>query len=195
VFDRFTDEAKEAVKLAREVSRANDTGDLDDVHVLIGYCRARGSLAVRLVTACAVQPERVELEAQERAAGLPRLPSGSRQVPFTHGTKRSLEVAVEEASPVEHTSIRTHHRMLGPLQGHSATADVLPSTGVTLDVARMVAGRLQADVEPPHAPALEEGLRSEVAVIREAFENCMARQWFDAAAVLRDVIYRLEYPR
>jgi ATP-dependent Clp protease ATP-binding subunit ClpC len=198
VFDHFSDESKAAFNLARQCALANHTAYIDDVHILVGCCRAPESLAARVLLGCGQDPVEVVARAETRVAQLASESSSTSQLPFTPSAKKVLELAMEEAARLDHKWIGTHHVLLGLLREEGLAAEVLARGGLNVVDARWIAQQIH---EQKWSPAEERKVeasarpRSHVEILRDAQAVCVELQQFELASQLRDLAHRLEHPR
>lgn len=195
MFDRFSEEAKEALNLARKAAQANGIGYLADVHILIGCIKAQGSLAARVIVACGQHPADLCALAEVRSRQLDPGQRDSSQLPFTAEAKQLLERSMEEASDCGHRWLGTHHLLLGVLRLGNELSEMLAAAGLDLAQARQCAETVHADASPPGEPndALEVPPQDvQLAVLQSAKHVCIALKEFQLASQLRDLIHRIE---
>src|SRR5687768_11799374 len=97
MFDRFRDDAKLAMNLARELACKAGDGSLDAVHVLYGSLRAEGALAAKVLERCGVSGDVVAAWAEREAGQADPGNPDATQVAFHPRAKRVIEVALEQA--------------------------------------------------------------------------------------------------
>ena len=164
-FDRFTDEARMVLVLAREEATRLRHTSIGSEHLLLGILRVPESAATGLLEPLDVDiaklcgaVEAVAGSAQER---------GVREVGLTAAARRAIRLAVEEARRRKGHTIDAADLLLGVLrEGQSMGVSVLTRFGVTLDQARGLAiVRKQApDQQAP--PAGASGPKSNVVTCR-----------------------------
>jgi ATP-dependent Clp protease ATP-binding subunit ClpA len=196
MFDRFSDDAKDAVQIAREFASKHGSESLENLHLLAGCCRARGSLAARVLLACGQDPIEVCARAEASATQhrSPR-PAGE-PLPFSENAKRALQFMLEEAYSSGHGWFGTHHLLLGLLRDEGRAAELLKRGGLRLLDARKAAVEVHAAWEKTQ-PAADLGTQRTVRIttVREAARICAQLDELDLASKLRDLAQRLEQPR
>ncbi len=193
MFDRFTQEAKDALSLAAKCATSNGAARLYPVHILVGCVRAEGSLAARILIACQASPHLVLERAERLAARRSDSPTAQGQVPFTPEAKKVLECALEVATELRHRVLGTHHLLLGIVRvGDEASAE-LASAGVTQELVRqhLVATHREAFKDDVWA-SVEADRR--IGTLKEAQRICVDLQEFDVASKLRDIAHKLRLP-
>jgi ATP-dependent Clp protease ATP-binding subunit ClpC len=193
VFDRFSDEAKRAMNLARQAAQSTGCDRLDDEHMLIGSCQTPGSLAARVLLACGQDPVEVCARAEVRAA---RMATGARddgQLPFTPLAKKVLELTLEEAGNAGHRWLGTHHVLLGVLRSGGTAAEGLRAGGLSLLDARKAARQVHESARPAGEQAtVAPKDRPNLQLLRGAIAVCMDLQEFELAESLWVLVERLE---
>ncbi|MCC7011164.1 MAG: hypothetical protein IT454_01270 [Planctomycetes bacterium] len=170
MLDRTTEEARNAVDIARQFATAHGTGIVDDAHLLIGCCRTRDSLAARVLLGCGHDPSEVCARAEARAAALPKSPASTGQLPLTPSAKRMLELALEECTALGHARCGTHHLLLGLLRSESPLGENLRRSGLERAEARRVADVVQRSAgDSAAAPEHTERRESPAASARPAW--------------------------
>ncbi len=189
MFDRFTNNSKRAMSLARDSAGANGSANLDVIHLLVGCCQVNDSIAAAIVAACGADVSRVRSLAQELAAGSKGTTSVLGALPFTLAAKRVLEFAVRESAELRDTAIGTQHLLLGILRVRDDASALLTDAGVTLERAR------QECIAIKRAPSRENGedhLDSQAAALVAAAMVCLEAGERDLAAKLHALIEKLK---
>lgn len=133
---RFTDRAQRVILIAQEEAKRLSHDCVDRQHVLLGIIALSEGTAFQLL-------ERYRINIRKLRASIETaLSEGDSEmllgeVPFTPESKKSLELAVEEAQRLSHTYIGTEHLLLGLL--HFKEIVELPefaNNNVTLEGAR-----------------------------------------------------------
>jgi ATP-dependent Clp protease ATP-binding subunit ClpC len=180
MFERFTDEARQAVVLAQSEARELGHGYVGTEHLLLGLLRTDGSIAAQALAAVEVALDRARAEVKRTVAELAgNKPESSADVPmpFTARAKKVLELALREALALGHNFIGTEHLLLGLVREQGAIANrVLGDLDVDLDMLRSATlSRIPKDrprtgwvrggrprweyrVEPPPEDGLQEWL-------------------------------------
>lgn len=152
MFDRFSDDSRKVMTIAREEAQRLGHDYIGTEHVLVALAAQGGSASRALSTA--------GLDAARLRAALERVvPRGASnltgQLPFTPGSKHALESALEAAREMNHTVIAGEHLLLGVLaHGKGTAAEVLEAAGVKPEAVRdEVVRGLGADPGPVGASA------------------------------------------
>ena len=172
-FDRFTVSARKALSSAQDEARRFNHTWVGTEHLLLGLLAQEHTTA-----AIALQRLGVQI-AQARSAVEFIVGRGdgdvSGEIGLTPRAKKVMELAVDEARRLGHSSIGTEHLLLGIMrEGKGIAANVLTSLGVTLDavrrqVIRISSGGQEASAEIIQAsqPAwLTSGVKSNVVTCR-----------------------------
>lgn len=140
-WERFTQRARRVLSLAQEEAERLNHSYIGSEHVLIGLLREEGGVAGRVLRELGLEANRVQAMV-ERMAGM-----GTR-TPFTKidlspGTKRILELAVDEARRMGQHYISTEHLLLGLVRQNEGMAmDVLKKFGVSAEQVRRQTRRM-----------------------------------------------------
>jgi ATP-dependent Clp protease ATP-binding subunit ClpC len=134
MFERFTQDARQAVFFARYEAGTLGSQWIETHHLLLGILRERPDLAERwLGSRAALEEVRKEFERHFPA----RKPvSVSGDLPLSHQSKRALAYGAEEAERRSERSIQGVHLLMGLLREDSPAAQVLQQHGVTLEQLR-----------------------------------------------------------
>jgi ATP-dependent Clp protease ATP-binding subunit ClpC len=133
--ERFTQRARRVLSLAQEEAERLQHSQIGTEHLLLGLMREEGGVAGRVLRDLGLDPRRVEdlvvrlTDANERTA------SGA--LDLSPGTKKVLELAVDEARRMGHHYIGTEHLLLGLVRQQDGVAiDVLRRLGVSAEEVR-----------------------------------------------------------
>lgn len=132
MFDRFSDNAKKTLSLARQEALRLRHDTIAPEHILLGVMQLGASSAARQLEQLGIQLDTL------RAALLAVLQPGERpvtasQLPFTPGAKRVLEVTLAEAGRSGHSYIGSQHLLLGIAADESSmSSQILAKLGVTV---------------------------------------------------------------
>lgn len=136
MFDRFTDNAKKCMNLARQESQRLHHEYLGTEHLLLGVIRVGDCAATGLLRRRGVDLDRVRLEVEKLVRSGPAAPAAG-QLPFTPGAKKVLEHSMGEAANLGHNYIGTEHVLLGLIkQGEGIAAKALSAFDVRLEDVR-----------------------------------------------------------
>jgi ATP-dependent Clp protease ATP-binding subunit ClpC len=136
VFDRFDDDTRKSLGLARQEAQRLRHDYIGTEHVLLGLAADGGGVAGRVFDRLGIDKAKVRRAVDAKVQPGPT-PVTAGQLPFTAGAKRVLELTLEEAVALEHTRIGTGHLLLGLLrQGDGVGAQALRELGVDLEYVR-----------------------------------------------------------
>jgi ATP-dependent Clp protease ATP-binding subunit ClpA len=135
-FERYTDNARKALGLARQEAQRLNHEYIGTEHVLLGIVQSPGA-GVEIL-------QRFEATVEEVRAQIGKLvQSGGTtvtmgQLPFTPRIKKAMEYAEEEARRLGHNYVGTEHLLLGILrEGDNVAVQVLLNFGLDLEKARL----------------------------------------------------------
>ena len=162
--ERFTQRARRVLSLAQEAAVRLQHHQIRPEHLLLSLMREEGGVAGRVLRDQGLDSRSVE----ERVERLTRAEARrtDSQLDLSAGTKKALELAVDEARRLGHHYIGTEHLLLGLVRlQDSAALDILRELNVSPEVIRQqVAAFMQEQAssterrEPPksfrrHAPS------------------------------------------
>lgn len=163
MFDRFSENARKVMGLARREAERLNHEYIGTEHILLGIV-AEPCAATSILEGMGVSAPRVRGAVEQIVKpGPPTVKAGT--LPFTPRAKRTLELALEEAGPNRGVQLGTTHLLLGLLrEGTGGATQALGSLGVTLDALRSHITASRGNVEPagPAIPVeieLKEGMR------------------------------------
>ncbi|MFE9746668.1 Clp protease N-terminal domain-containing protein [Saccharothrix saharensis] len=119
---RFTDRVRAALRLAADRAREDGSATVDTEHLLAGVLAEGGNLALRVLRAMDVDPERIRLPERSGA-----------QTPVAYGpaAAAALELAVTEALTLGHNDVGCEHLLIGLVAEPDGVAgEVLRGLGV-----------------------------------------------------------------
>lgn len=175
---QFTDRARAAVKLGIERARAVGAPAVASEHLLHGLVAEGGNLALQVLRAMEVEPERIT---EELAGQTPedRVPAASAADRFDATAANALESALTEAITMGHNYVGCEHLLLGlAAEPEGGGGHALRAKGVDLRSARgAVAAALAGYV---HLRAQAAGQASApngdaAAVLRQALQPLIDR--------------------
>ena len=109
--ERFTQRARRVLSLAQEEAERLQHNYIGTEHLLLGLMREEGGVAGRVLRDLGLEQRRVEELVERLTRASTRTPSS--QLDLSPGTKRVLELAVDEARRMGHHYIGTEHLLLG----------------------------------------------------------------------------------
>lgn len=133
--ERFTQRARRVLSLAQEEAERLQHHQIGTEHLLLGLMREEGGVAGRVLRDLGLDLRRVE-ELVTRLSTSENKTSNS-QLDLSPGTKKVLELAVDEARRMGHHYIGTEHLLLGLVRQQEGIAlDVLRRLGVSPEEVR-----------------------------------------------------------
>ena len=132
---RFTQRARRVLALAQEEAERMKHAYIGTEHLLLGLMKEEGGVASRVLRELGLETRRVQ-EIVERLTGANKT-APTAKVDLSPGTKRVLELAVDEARRMGHHYIGTEHLLLGLVRQNEGVAiDVLKKLGVSAEQIR-----------------------------------------------------------
>jgi ATP-dependent Clp protease ATP-binding subunit ClpC len=155
MFERFTNRARNVVKLAQEEARRLDHDHIGTEHVLLGLLGEPEGIGAKALVALGVSLEAVHADVERTIGRGEGAPTG--HIPFTPRAKKVLELSLREALKLHHNYIGTEHIVLGLVrEGEGVAANILVESGADLPEVRQEVLRLlstgvadRAGAEPP----------------------------------------------
>jgi len=133
--ERFTQRARRVLSLSQEEAERLHHAYIGTEHLLLGLMREEGGVAGRVLRELGVETKRVQ-EMVERLTGASKV-SGPVKIDLSPGTRRVLELAVDEARRMGHHYIGTEHLLLGLVRQNEGVAiDVLKKLGISAEQIR-----------------------------------------------------------
>ncbi|TVR24290.1 MAG: ATP-dependent Clp protease ATP-binding subunit [Anaerolineaceae bacterium] len=159
--ERFTQRARRVLSLAQEEAERMQHNYIGTEHLLLGLMREDGGVAGRVLRDLGLDPKRVEelVERLTRAATR----TAPVQLDLSPGTKKVLELAIDEARRMGHHYIGTEHLLLGLVrQSEGVAIDVLKRLGISPEEIRRQTRRVlnESPVQPQSSASEEKRLPS-----------------------------------
>lgn len=133
--ERFTQRARRVLSLAQEEAERLQHSQIGTEHLLLGLMREEGGVAGRVLRDLGLEPRRVEELVVRLTDSAERSASGN--LDLSAGTKKVLELAVDEARRMGHHYIGTEHLLLGLVRQQEGVAiDVLRRLGISPEEVR-----------------------------------------------------------
>ncbi len=154
--ERFTQRARRVLSLAQEEAERLRHNYIGTEHLLLGLMREEGGVAGRVLRDLGLEQRKVEelVEELTRAS----LRTTTTAIDLSPGTKRVLELAVDEARRMGHHYIGTEHLLLGLVrQSDGVAIDVLKRLGISPEEVRRQTRRvLQESPVQPTTPESQQ---------------------------------------
>ncbi|MGQ0600519.1 MAG: ATP-dependent Clp protease ATP-binding subunit [Anaerolineales bacterium] len=132
---RFTQRARRVLSLAQEEAERMKHSYIGTEHILLGLMKEEGGVAGRVLRELGLETRRVQ-EMVERLTGANKTTSIAK-LDLSPGTRRVLELAVDEARRLGHHYISTEHLLLGLVrQNEGVAVDVLKKLGISAEQIR-----------------------------------------------------------
>ncbi len=147
--ERFTQRARRVLSLAQEEAERMQHNYIGTEHLLLGLMREDGGVAGRVLRDLGLDTQRVE-ELVERLTRASTRTSPV-QLDLSPGTKKVLELAIDEARRMGHHYIGTEHLLLGLVrQSEGVAIDVLKRLGISPEEIRRQTRRVlqESPVQP-----------------------------------------------
>ncbi len=150
---RFTQRARRVLSLAQEEAERLQHSYVGTEHLLLGLLREEGGVAGRVLKQLGLDIKDVEALVERKTRSGQRTPFA--KLDLAPGTKKVLELAVEEARRMGHHYIGTEHLLLALLSYNEGIAlDVLKALNLSPDQIRKQTHRvLQDNPAAPRAPS------------------------------------------
>lgn len=133
--ERFTQRARRVLSLAQEEAERLQHGQIGTEHLLLGLMREEGGVAGRVLRDLGLDPRRIEELVTRMTDSGDRSSTGN--LDLSAGTKKVLELAVDEARRMGHHYIGTEHLLLGLVRQQEGVAiDILRRLGVSPEEVR-----------------------------------------------------------
>ncbi len=147
--ERFTQRARRVLSLAQEQAERLQHHQIGTEHLLLGLMREEGGVAGRVLRDLGLDLRRVEELVRRLSTAGDR--GRSSQLDLSPGTKKVLELAVDEARRMGHHYIGTEHLLLGLVRQQEGIAlDVLRRLGVSPEEVRRQTSKVlqESPVQP-----------------------------------------------
>jgi len=136
MFDKFTNRAKQVIKLAKKEAQRLNHNYLGTEHLLLGLLKLGQGVAVNVLRNLSIDFETVRAEVEKLVGFGPEIQVYGDPA-LTGKVKKVFEYANEEASNLNHNYVGTEHLLLGLLrQTEGVAAQVLENLNVNLKEVR-----------------------------------------------------------
>ena len=134
-FDKFTDGARQALRLAQEEAQRFQHDSIDTEHLLLGLLREGEGVAANVLNSLGVELNKVRDAVEFLIGHGDSVVHG--EIGLTPRAKKVIGLAVDEARRLNHHAIGTEHLLLGLVrEGEGLAVGVLESLGVPLEQVR-----------------------------------------------------------
>jgi ATP-dependent Clp protease ATP-binding subunit ClpA len=148
--ERFTQGARRVLSLAEEEAQRLQHSYIGTEHLLLGLMRESNGIAGRVLRDLGLEQRRVEELVERMTRASPR--TTDKPIELSPGTKKVLELAVDEARRMSHNYIGTEHLLLGLVRQTAGVGiDVLKRLGISPEEIRRQTKRVlqESPVQPP----------------------------------------------
>ncbi len=150
--ERFTQRARRVLSLAQEAAMSLASAQIDSEHLLLGLMGEEEAISSRALNAVGLDRSQVE-DLARGTSQVKRLPED--QPDLSADSKKTLELAVDEARRLSHHYIGSEHLLLGLLRlPESAALDILQQLKVDPEQIRQQIAILMQE-RPSFNPPLE----------------------------------------
>lgn len=158
MFDKFTNRAKQVIKLAKKEAQRMNHNYLGTEHVLLGLLKLGQGIAVNVLRNMNIDYEIVRLEVERLVGYGPEIQLYTDPA-LTGKVKKVIEYSNEEAASLNHNYVGTEHILLGLLrQTDGVAAQVLENLNINLkEVRKEVIRELESFNLQLPSSSMEEG--------------------------------------
>lgn len=136
MFDKFTNRAKQVIKLAKKEAQRMNHNYLGTEHILLGLLKLGQGIAVNVLRNMNIDYEIVRQEVEKLVGFGPEIQLYGDPA-LTGKVKKVIEYANEEAATLNHNYVGTEHLLLGLLrQTDGVAAQVLENLNINLKEVR-----------------------------------------------------------
>ncbi|MBN1385314.1 MAG: ATP-dependent Clp protease ATP-binding subunit [Elusimicrobia bacterium] len=152
MYNRFTERAQRAIRLAQEEAKRLNHDSITPEHILLGLFDLDDGVAVTIMSNLGIHTSRIKIEIEKM------LPSGDNllqygELPLTPKARKILEYAIEEAQKMAHSYVGTEHILLGLLKNPELkTTITLENYGLSYDTVKEEIINIIGDSTPPPLP-------------------------------------------
>ncbi len=149
---RFTQRARRVLSLAQEEAERLQHSYIGTEHLLLGLLREEGGVAGRVLRRLGLDQKKIEVLVERKTRSGQRAPFS--KLDLSPGTKKVLELAVEEARRLGHHYIGTEHLLLALARHNEGVAvDVLKALSISPEEIRKQTEReLESGTSSPASP-------------------------------------------
>jgi ATP-dependent Clp protease ATP-binding subunit ClpC len=164
---RFTQRARRVLSLAQEEAERMQHSYIGTEHLLLGLLREDGGVAGRVLKELGLELDEVMQLVERHTRSGQRTPFA--KLDLSPGTKRVLELAVEEARRLGHHYIGTEHLLLGLIRHDEGVAiDIFDEMDISKDEIRKQTRRVLQDSPSVSQPPASSKARASRGTRRES---------------------------
>ncbi len=154
MFERYTEQARQAIVLAQEEARLMQHSHIGTEHLLLGIARLEDDAAAQALRKLGLDLQRTRAEVVRHVPVGERTESG--QIPFTAAATGALEVALREALGLGHDAVTPGHLLLGVLrQADGVARRILVEAGGDVHTVRETIVTAIGQAAPMRLPLVE----------------------------------------
>jgi hypothetical protein len=183
MFERFTDRARNVVRVAQDEARRLGHASVGTEHLLLGLLAEPEGIGARALVALGRPVDGLRAEVEHAAGRGEGAPAG--HLPFQPRSKKVLELSLREALALGHNYIGTEHILLGLVREEGAAARVLVAQGLDLPAVRQEVVRLLALGAAGRARPSKEALVADIDALYEEIVR-LAREVHRLTELLRE---------
>ena len=184
MFERFTDRARNAVRVAQEEARRLGHASVGTEHLLLGLLAEPDGIGARALAALGLSLDGLGAEVERTVGRGEGAPAG--HIPFQPRSKKVLELSLREALQLGHNYIGTEHIVLGLVrEGQGVAAQVLVGQGADLPAVRQEVVRLLLLGRAGRPKPSKEGLLADIEALYEEIVR-LAREVHRLTELLRE---------
>ncbi|MEW6557127.1 MAG: ATP-dependent Clp protease ATP-binding subunit [Elusimicrobiota bacterium] len=152
MYNRFTERAQRAIRLAQEEAKQLNQDAIMPEHILLGLLDLDDGVAVTVMSNLGIYTSRLKIEVEKM------LPIGDNllqygELPLTPNARKILEYAIEEAQNMAHNYVGTEHILLGLLKNSEFKITILlENFGLSYELVREEITNMFGAVTPPPLP-------------------------------------------
>lgn len=184
--ERFTQRARRVLSLAQEEAERLRHNYIGTEHLLLGLLREEGGVAGRVLRDLGLETPRVEELVEELTRATARTTNTTAEL--SPGTKRVLELCVDEARRMGHHYIGTEHMLLGLVrQSEGVAIEVLKRFSISPEEVRRQTRRVLQESPVQTSTPLERAEPGSAGASTETIKRLPA----DAYIMLNNVLMKI----
>ena len=193
MFDGFEKEAKDAFSEAQRVAKSAAASELTDLHLLVGCCRAQGTLAGSILRECSLDPALIAAQAEAGMHEPNRTGATGQSATLSARAREVFAGMLQAAESLGRKEIGSEHVLLGLLASAGPAARILERAGLEPTRVRDAAVRVREAEARKREQALCATPRTRAQILLEAQQVCEEIGQHELASLLHDVAHLLEH--